>query len=192
MSGLSGIAMMMLQDSGANAHEVYLMRLCAVVIAVALVAQAVGVLLAASYAAKFLMKLDKMSKTFEEKTVPILTRTNELIRDLAPKIASVSTNVEQISYTVREKVDELGVTVSQLNETVNEINGRTRRQVVHVDGIVTEALYATEEISRTVQDQIRKPVKQVAGILAGLQAGFATLVEKSPFIKRNRPGPYDL
>jgi methyl-accepting chemotaxis protein len=187
------MAMMFLQSAtNAAAHDVYLMRICAVVIAAALVAQAVGVLLAASYAAKMMIKLDKVSKSLEEKTTPILTRTNDLLRDLAPKIHSVSTNVEQMTYTVRAKVDELAVTVSELNETVSEMNGRTRRQVVRVDGIVTEALMATQEISQTVQQGIRGPVRQIVGVVAGVQAAIATLLERSPFGKRERPGPFDL
>ncbi len=90
-------------------------------------------------------------------------------------------NAEQISYTVRAKVDELGVTVSELNDTVREFNGRTRAQVARVDGIVSDALGATEEISHTVQQGIKAPVRQIAGIIAGLKAGIETLIERSPF-----------
>jgi len=189
---LSGLAVVW-QDTGAVAsHDMHLLTVFVALIFIALLVQAAGVLIAGVYAAKLLNRIDGISKNVDEKLAPLLVRTNDLMRDLTPKINGISTNVEQMSYTVRAKVDELGETVSQLNETVREVNGRTRRQVVHVDGIVTEALYATEEISRTVQDQIRKPVRQIVGVLAGLQAGLATLIEKSPFGKRDRPGPYDL
>jgi methyl-accepting chemotaxis protein len=96
-------------------------------------------------------------------------------------VQGITENVEQISYTVRGKVDELGVTVSQLNQTVSEINGRTRVQVSRVDGIVTDALTATQEISSSVQHSIKGPVKQVAGLVAGVKAGLETLIARSPF-----------
>jgi uncharacterized protein YoxC len=127
--------------------------------------------------------VDGIANIVEQRTGPILDRTNELLRDLSPKIHTVSTNVEQISYTVRAKVGELGATVSQLNETVQEINGRTRAQVSRVDGIVTNALVATEEISHTVQQGIKAPVRQIAGVIAGLKAGLETLIARSPFGK---------
>jgi methyl-accepting chemotaxis protein len=108
-----------------------------------------------------------------------------MLHELSPKVRSLTENAEQISYAVRTKVDELGVTVSELNETVREINGRTRVQVVRVDGIVTDALVATEEISQTVQNGIRGPVRQIAGVIAGLRAGLETLIERSPFRGRD-------
>ncbi len=87
--------------------------------------------------------------------------------------------------TVRVKVEELGVTVSELNETMREINGRTRVQVRRVDGIVSDALQATEEISQTVQHGIKGPVKQIAGVIAGVRAAIETLVARSPFRSRD-------
>ncbi len=55
---------------------------------------------------------------------------------------------------------------------MREINGRTRAQAKRVDGIVSDALQATEEISQAVQQGIRTPVRQIAGVIAGLRAGF--------------------
>ena len=206
---ICSLAFAVWQDTGLAAHDLHLMRWFAGIIAVALVVQAFGVLLAASYAAKFLMKIDKMSKAFEERSTPILEKTNELLTDLSPKVKSITSNVEQISFTVREKVDEVGVTVSQVNETVSNINvtvseanSRTRRQVARVDGIVSEALIATEDISRTVQQGIRIPVREIAGIVAGVKAAIETLVARSPFSaaargaaarsRQESDNPYDL
>lgn len=192
MPAISGLMTVLQTSDPLTRNDIHWLMIFGGVIAAAMVFQAFGLMISAFLAYKMGKKVEALSNNVEQKLSPILSKTTVVLTDLAPRIQAISSNVEQVSYTVRAKVDELGATVSQLNETVNEINARTRRQVVHVDGIVTEALYATEEISRTVQDQIRKPVKQMVGIIAGLQAGFATLVEKSPFGKRNRPGPYDL
>jgi uncharacterized protein YoxC len=181
MPVLSGAAAIVLQSSDLSRHDIHLAMIFLFFIMLALMVQAVGVVISGLFAAKLLHRVDSIAHIVEERTGPILDRTNELLRDLGPKLHTVSTNVEQISYTVRAKVDELGATVSQLNETVQDINGRTRVQVSRVDGIVSDALYATAEISGVVQEGIRAPVRQIAGVIAGLKAGIETLIARSPF-----------
>jgi uncharacterized protein YoxC len=184
MPAFSGAALIFFQDGELSRHDIHLGMIFLGIIAVSLMVAAGSAMLAAGFVAKLLHRVDGIANIVEQRTGPILDRTNELLRDLGPKIHTVSTNVEQISYTVRAKIDELGQTVSELNQTVQEINGRTRAQVSRVDGIVTDALIATEEISATVQQGIRGPVKQIAGIVAGFKAGIETLIARSPFGKR--------
>jgi hypothetical protein len=80
-------------------------------------------------------------------------------------------------------MDEVAVTVTHLNQTVQQINLRTRTHVAHADGIVGNALNAAEEISATVQDGIKGPVRQIAGIIAGVRAGVEKFVDRSPFFR---------
>jgi uncharacterized protein YoxC len=184
MITLNSLAMALFQDPSISAHDIHLTRIFIAFIAVALMIQALGILLVAIYAAKFLAILHSISRNVEEKALPLIEHTGELVRDLTPKINSISTNVEQVSNTVRIKVDELGQTVTELNETIAEANGRTRVHVARVDGMVTEALDTTEDISRTVQQGIRIPVREIAGIIAGIKVAVETLIERSPFGKR--------
>jgi uncharacterized protein YoxC len=184
MPVLSGAAVILLQDSDFTRRDIHLGIIFLFVIALALVVQAIGVVVSGAFAAKLLHRVDGIADIVEQRTGPMLDKTNQILHDLAPKVQSFTENAEQISYTVRTKVEELGATVSELNATVREINDRTRAQVSRVDGIVTDALVATEEISNTVQQGIKAPVRQIAGIIAGLRAGIETLIERSPF--RNR------
>jgi uncharacterized protein YoxC len=181
MPALRVVAFALLQENDFTRHDVHLAMIFLGIIAVSLMIAAVAAVVTGVFASKLLARVDGIANIVEQRTGPILDRTNELLQDLGPKIHTVSTNVEQISYTVRAKVDELGATVTKLNETVNDINGRTRVQVSRVDGIVSDALFATAEISETVQNGIRGPVKQVAGVVAGLKAGIETLIARSPF-----------
>jgi uncharacterized protein YoxC len=183
MPASSGTAFIFLQSGELSRHDIHLGMIFLGIIAVSLMCAAGAAILAAGFTAKLLHRVDSIANIVEQRTGPILDRTNELLRDLGPKIHTVSTNVEQISYTVRAKVDELGATVSELNQTVQEINGRTRVQVSRVDGMVTDALVATEEISHSVQQSIKVPVRQIAGVIAGLKAGLETLIARSPFGK---------
>jgi uncharacterized protein YoxC len=183
MPVLSGAAVVLLQESEFTRHDIHLAMIFLFIIALALVVQAIGVLIGSAFVSKLLHRVDTIGDIVEQRTGPMLDKTNALLDDLTPKIRSFTENADQISYTVRAKVDELGATVSELNDTVREINGRARVQVSRVDGIVTEALTTTEDISRTVQQGIKAPVRQIAGVIAGLRAGIETLIERSPFGK---------
>jgi uncharacterized protein YoxC len=181
MPVLSGTAVVLLQDSELTRHDIHLAMIFLAIIALALVAQAIAVGISSMFGAKLLHRVNGIADIVETKTGPILDRTNSILQDLAPKVKSVSENAEHVSATVRLKVEELGATVSELNDTMREINGRTRVQVRRVDGIVSDALETTEEISQTVQQGIKGPLKQIAGVIAGLRAGIETLVARSPF-----------
>lgn len=175
----NSLAMIVLQEGGG--HDVHMAGVWLLIIALALVAQAAGVIAVGVYAARFLTQMKRITDNFEAKATPILEKTNVLLDDLSPKVRTISTNVEQLSYTVREKADEIGATVTQLNRTVEEINARTRVQVARADAIVSDAMEATEDISASVQQGIRVPLRQVMGIVAGVKAGVETLVARFPF-----------
>jgi methyl-accepting chemotaxis protein len=195
MPVLSGLAIY-LQDSSQAQNDMHLSTVYLGIIAITLLVLLVGAILAAVVAAVFVSKLVKraehIANTVEGKAMPMINKANELVADLTPKIKHISENAEEISNAVRAKVDELSQTVSALNETVREINGKTRVQVERADGIVTDALEATQEISTTVQNGIRGPVRQIAGVIAGVKAGIETLIERSPFNRTAgaRPGRY--
>jgi methyl-accepting chemotaxis protein len=169
-----------------SGRDVHWLMIFVAIIALALVVQALGFVIAAVFASKLLLKLGDIAERAEERTGPFLTKTTELLDDVTPRLRSISNNVEQMSYTVRAKCDEVGETLSQLNRTVVDANNRTRNQVARVDGIVSDALHTTEQVSHVVQEGIRVPVKQMAGIIAGLKVGLETFVRRSPFGKSSK------
>jgi methyl-accepting chemotaxis protein len=181
---LIGAAVVVFQQDELTKRDIHWAMIFLCLIALAMVAQAIGVLISAAFGAKLLHRVNSIADLVETKTGPIMDRTNLILQDLAPKVKSVGDSAEHITSTVRVKVDELGVTITELNETMREINGRTRVQVVRADGIVTDALQATEEISQTVQHGIKAPLKQVAGVIAGVRAAMETLAARSPFKNR--------
>ncbi len=140
----------------------------------------------------------------------ILGKVQEVVADLKPKIASVTTDVthmtgvvkgevdhisgvvkeqvDHISAIVTAKADEIGTTVTKLNGTVQElngtvqdVNGKTQAQVQRVNGMVSEALTTTENVSRSIQQGIKAPVIKVAGWVAAAKSGIEGLSEKIPF-----------
>jgi methyl-accepting chemotaxis protein len=185
MPVLNGAAVVFFQStSELTQRDIHWAMLFLAVIALAMVAQAVGVLVGAAFGAKLLHKVNVIANIVETKTGPIMDRTANILKELEPRVKSVGESAEHITSTVRVKVDELGATVTELNATMRDINGRTRVQVSRADGIVTDALQATEEISQTVQHGIKAPLKQVAGVIAGVRAAVETLAARSPFGRR--------
>ncbi|MGD0648358.1 MAG: hypothetical protein ABR971_10225 [Acidobacteriaceae bacterium] len=185
MPVLIGAAVVVFQStSELTQRDIHWAMLFLAVIALALVAQAIGVLVGAAFGAKLLRKVNVIADIVETKTGPIMDRTASILKELEPRVKSVGESAEHISSTVRVKVDELGVTMTELNATMRDINGRTRVQVQRADNIVSDALHATEEISQTVQHSIKGPVKQIAGVIAGVKAAVETLVARSPFGRR--------
>jgi len=189
MSALYSLSMALWQttDPGLPSRDEHWLMICIAVIAIAMAAQSIVTVVAGMTAMKTLGEFKELARELHAKATPIMQRTSDVIEDLSPKIRSVSENVTQISYTVREKVDQVGETVTQINRTVAETNQRTRGQVDQVDRMVTEALATTEEVAHTVAHGIRIPVKQVAGMIAGLRVGIETLVKN--FTPKDGAGP---
>jgi methyl-accepting chemotaxis protein len=189
MNTLHSLSMVLWQSADAPAPQSerhYLIFFIGVV-AFSLLVNALVTMGATIATMKTLKEVKELAHDVHSKLLPIMQKTTDVVDDLAPKIRTISENATQISYTVREKVDLVGETVTQVNRTVNEANQRTRGQVDHVDRMVTEALVATEEITHTVAHGIRIPIKQVAGMIAGLRVGIDTLVKN--FTPKNNRGP---
>jgi methyl-accepting chemotaxis protein len=186
MQSLGCLALALLQDDALLQHDLHLIMIFMAIIAVAVIAGFLGVCIAGLMGLKLIRKFEGMAERAEAKVSPMVEKTHALVQELGPKVRTITTNVEQISYTVRGKVDEFSVTADELNRTVKDANKRTQAQVARVDGIVNEALHSAQNVSRTVQESVRKPVQQIAGIIAGVKKGIETWVDRSPF-KRHMP-----
>ncbi len=186
MQSLGCLALALLQDDVVLDHNVHLMTIFLGIVALAVVIGFLGMCVAGIKLLQLVRKVEEMAERVEGKLSPMIDKTHSLVEDLGPKIRTITTNAEQISYTVRSKVDEFGATADEINRTVKDANKRTQAQVSRVDGMVSEALHTAQHVSRTVQEGVRRPVQQIAGIVAGLKKGVETWVDRSPF-KRHVP-----
>ena len=204
-ANFSSAAMVLWQDNATAqiASDLHLQMIFIGIIAVILVLVMVTMIGAGIYITSKVKQLEKRAEglltTVAGKANPIIAKTQEIIDDLQPKIRTVSENVTQMSYTVRAKVDEVGETVSQVNktaqaynQTAQDVNGKTRAQVERVNGIVTDALTATQHLSETVQHGIKVPVNKAASMIATAKTFFEGLADKYPMLKKKGPrSPYD-
>ena len=182
MQSLSCLALAFLQqDMGSLPNDVHLMMIGMWIIVAALVLAFLALAVAGLMMLKVIRKVEGIAERADSKIWPLIDKTQVMVEELSPKVRTITTNVEQISYTVRAKVDEFSATASEINRTVKDANTRTQEKVARVDGMVNEALNTAHHVSRTVQDSVRKPIQQIAGVIAAMKRGVETLVERSPF-----------
>src|SRR5215469_11303858 len=187
MQSLGCLAVALLQDDGGLARNVHWMTIFLGIVAVAVVIGFLGMCVAGIKLLQLVRKAEELAERLEGKLSPMIDKSHALVEQLGPKVHTITTNVEQISYTVRGKVDEFSATADEINRTVKDANKRTQAHVARVDGMVSEAVHTAQNVSRTVQESVRKPVQQIAGIVAAVKRGVETWVERSPFKRHVAP-----
>ncbi|MCU1322427.1 MAG: hypothetical protein JWM43_2076 [Acidobacteriaceae bacterium] len=171
MNAIHGAGMwLQVQDPGSlSSGNSKLLMLFVAMVAVAMMAQAVALIVMAIGAAKARKRGLEIAEEIRSKIMPVIDGAHELIRDTAPKVKVITENLVETSYVVRAKAEEFDVTLSDANK-------RTRKQVERVDDMVSSALTAVGEIAGSLQHSIRVPMREVAGVVAGFKAGVDVLV----------------
>ena len=193
MPALSAVAMFF-QDDVTLAHDVHSMMIAQWIIAICILLVILGLVIALFAVLAIVRSVEKKvenaTKTVQSKALPLvaqgqdlLSKVQEIVADLKPKIASVSTSVESMvtdikpkvasvtsdvqhmSGVVKEKVDEVSVTftkvVGQVTETVNKVTGEVGETVTKVTGQVGDTV---TKVNGTVQDVNGKTQAQVARV----------------------------
>ena len=172
---------MWLQDAGSlSSGNSRLLMIFVGMVAIAMVVQAVAVIVLAIGAAKASKRALEIADELHTKVMPILDTTHTVIHDSAPKVKIITENLVETSHVVRSKAQEFDVTASDLNM-------RTRAQAARVDGMVTSVLNTTADISETLQRAVKVPVREFAGLVNGFKAGLDVLVGRAKEFGRGKP-----
>ncbi len=171
---------MWLQDSGSlSSGNSRLLMIFVGMVAIAMVVQAIAVIVLAVGAAKASKRALVIADELHTKMMPILDTTHGVIQDSAPKVKIITENLVETSHVVRAKAAEFDVTASELNM-------KTRAQAARVDGMVTSVLNTTAEISETLQRAVKVPVREFAGLMNGFKAGIDVLVGRAKEFGRGK------
>jgi hypothetical protein len=167
------MAGMWLQDPDSlSSGNSRLLMIFVAMVAIAMVAQAIALIIMAVGAAKTRKRGLEIVEELRTKMLPIITDSHDFIRETTPKLKIITENFVETSHTVRSKAQEFDVTASDLNM-------RTRAQVARVDGMVSSMLNTTSEVAETVQRGIKIPLREVSGLINGLKAGLDVLVGRA-------------
>jgi methyl-accepting chemotaxis protein len=171
---------MWLQDSGSlSSGNSRLLEWFVGMVAIAMIVQAVAVVVMAVGAAKASKKGLEIAEELRSKMGPILDTTQGMIHDSAPKVKIITENLVETSHVVRSKAAEFDATAS-------ELNARTRAQAARVDGMVTSVLNTTADLSETLQRAVKVPVREFAGLVNGFKAGVDVLVGRAKEFGRGK------
>jgi uncharacterized protein YoxC len=138
-------------------------------VAVALIAQAIALIVMAVGAAKTRKRVLSIVEEVRVKAIPALESTQDFIKNTAPKLMTLAENLVETSNVVRNKAAEFDATLS-------DVNNKARVQTARLDDIVTTILTGTAEAVNAVQHGIRVPVREFNGLMNGLKAGIDVLV----------------
>ena len=144
-----------------------------VVAAVAIVLQ-MGILLALYMALRRTSeRMEGIAGRLEQQATPILATTAAILDDAKPKIAEITTNVAEISVSLRTHADQIGSAATEIAE-------RARLQAARLDEFVISAAHKVEVTTDLLQDKIFSPMRRVRSFVTALNAGLS-------FFKSNRP-----
>ncbi len=164
------------QSSGSVDRETLLVIFVGI-IALFFLALIAGLLAAGFYALKLkrdvLKAIDSVKATVQEKAYPVVASTHELIKDLTPKIKTITENAAEISHTVRAQVTDI-------DSTLSDVTAKARAQADRVNGMVSSTLNTTTNVVSSVERGVRVPIREVAGLFAGLKAGWEVLLQPRP------------
>jgi uncharacterized protein YoxC len=141
-------------------------------VAVALMVQAIALVVMAVGAAKARKRVLAIVEEVRAKAMPALESTQDFIANTAPKMMTLAENLVETSNVVRSKAVEF-------DSTLTDVNNKARVQAARADDIVTTVLTSTAEVVNAVQAGIRVPVREFNGLVNGLKAGLDVLVGRS-------------
>jgi methyl-accepting chemotaxis protein len=167
------MAGMWLQDPDSlSSGNSRLLMIFVAMVAIAMVAQAIALIIMAIGAAKTRTRGLEIVEELRIKMLPIITDSHDFIRETTPKLKIITENFVETSHTVRSKAQEFDVTASDLNM-------RTRAQVARVDGMMSSVLNTASDVTETVQRGIKVPLREVSGLINGFKAGLDVLVGRA-------------
>lgn len=108
-----------------------------------------------------------IAESVQARVIPALESAQAILNDTGPKLQTITSNLVEVSTTLRSEVERADLTVADLLD-------RTRLQIIRADEMVSRALDRVEETTELVQHSVIGPVRQISAIIQGLTAGFGT------------------
>jgi methyl-accepting chemotaxis protein len=120
-------------------------------------------------------KLHEITEELRVNLLPTVSAARRLIEDLSPKLKIASSNLVEVSHTLRHES-------KHISAALDDVVSKTTAQATRVNEMLSGILDSVEHASTVVQHSVSVPMRHVSGIMAGLKAGFDVLrgKEKTP------------
>lgn len=174
------IAGLWLQEAGSiSAGNSRLLMFFVGMVAVAMLIQAIVVVVAAIGAAKARSRMMAIAEEARLKAMPIIDSAQGMMQELHPKFRTIADNLVETSHVVRAKAQDF-------DETISDVNLRARAQTERVDEMVSTVLDTTAGLANTLTRSVSVPVREFNGLMSGLKAGIDVLVGRGKNGNRHR------
>lgn len=131
-------------------------------------------------------KLNEQVEDFRSAVIPVIYNTREILTRVGPKIEAVAETTRDLVQRVSPKVESaigemsemahsLRAQTAELQAAAEEVVGSVRKQSRRVDTMVTGVLDAVDKAGGVVADAVRKPLRQVSGVIASVRAMVESL-----------------
>lgn len=128
-------------------------------------------------------RMEKLASEMQAKAIPALESAHEILADAKPKVAVISTNLVEITTTLKGQIERVDLTVS-------DVIDRTRLQIIRADDMVSRAMDKVEETGELMQHSVISPIRRVVGIVEGLTTGLNAFFGRKRG-STGRPAPRD-
>ena len=105
--------------------------------------------------------------------VPIVDDSRAFLNNVAPRIQAAAVDLAEMTDALRAQSREL-------EKTSAELFDRVRKQVSHVDAILSKILDGVDQAGTIVANTVNRPVRQLQGIVASAKAVFGVLRSGAP------------
>jgi uncharacterized protein YoxC len=142
--------------------------------AVALVCQSLSMWQTSKSITQVVQRLEHQSKEIEENALEVLSQVQGVVEQMAPlgeMAENLKTNIDLISGTVTERVQDL-------DQFVQEITEMSREQASKVNYVVGDTVQKFEQTTEMIQEDVLKPAVEISSFLKGLKTGLTYLFNK--------------
>jgi len=113
-------------------------------------------------------RVEGIADRLEQQASPVLTTASAILEDAKPKLAAITTNLEESSAAIRAHVGQIG-------DATGEIVERVRLQAARLDDFIVHTSRKVEATSELLQAKVFSPMRRIRAIVTALNAGLSML-----------------
>lgn len=149
------------------AHESLLIAVL-ILVAAAMLLQGWAVKRISDTVARIPGQIENIRADVNQRLDPIHRSVTEMLADSREPVRTITNNLAEISRILRERT-------GQADSVVEELLDKTRRQIIRVDGMVSNLVEKVESTSDRVERNVLVPIQEVAAVMKGVRAGLEFL-----------------
>lgn len=129
---------------------------------------------------KAMKSAEEKAEEFRSTVMPVFNSARALITRIEPKIDAAATDLAELTHALQSQA-------IKLQASADEVAERVTRQAARVDSMTTTVLDRVDQVGGLLNEAIKVPIRQIAGIIAGAKAVIDTL--RAPTPPRRAPRP---